>query len=284
MLRERVAEDIYVFTSDLYLQVTASVILSGEGAIIVDTLPFPQETREMLRFVERVSPRGIRYVILTHHHSDHVYGAYLLPGELVAHERCRRILQKNGERVLQADRTQNPDLSSVHIRLPEVLFDRGSISLHLGKKTISLLHTPGHSSDSISVYIKEDRMLLAGDLVMPVPYIVGGDIDEMRQSLRYIADLPLENVVQGHGEVLLRGEIAENLESSIKYLDAIESKVQARLEKPTPKNSLQKVDIERCFKSRIPLNGMAETLHQANMRYLYDLLSTGHSQEAEETV
>ena len=55
------------------------------------------------------------------------------------------------------------------------VFERGEISLHVGKKTVILIHTPGHSSDSISAYVREDKVLFAGDLMMPVPYIVGGD-------------------------------------------------------------------------------------------------------------
>ena len=274
MLRERVAEDIFVFTSDLYLQVTASAILTGDGAIVVDTLPFPRETREMLRFIERRSTQGVRYVILTHYQPDHVYGAYLLGGEVIAHERCRRILQKEGQQILKADQAQNPDLEEVIIRLPEVVFDRGSISLHVGKKTITLLHTPGHTADSISVYVREDKVLLAGDLVMPVPYIVGGDQNEMRQSLEMISQLSLENIVQGHGEVLLRGEITETIDTSLKYLDAIERKVRMRVNKGMPPSSLDRIHIESCHKSRIPLNGMTEQLHQANLEYLYNLFTT----------
>ncbi len=274
MLRERVAEDIFVFTSEMYLQVTASAIITSQGAVVIDTLPFPQETREMKRFIEHRTSKGIRYVILTHYQPDHVYGAYLLGGEVIAHERCRRILLKDGERILKADQSQNPDLAQVKIRPPQVVFDRGQVSLHVGKKTITLFHTPGHTSDSISVYVKEDKVLLAGDLIMPVPYIVGGDRDEMRQSLEKIRQLGLENIVQGHGEVLLRGEIAETIESSLKYLDAIEHKVRFRVNKGMPPSSLKKIHIESCFKSRIPLNGMTEQLHQANLEYLYHLFAS----------
>ena len=38
MQRERVADDIYVFTSDLYAQVTAGVVVTSEGAVVIDTL------------------------------------------------------------------------------------------------------------------------------------------------------------------------------------------------------------------------------------------------------
>ena len=34
--RERVTDDIYVFTSNLYAQVTAGLIVTGEGAILID--------------------------------------------------------------------------------------------------------------------------------------------------------------------------------------------------------------------------------------------------------
>ena len=47
MLRERVASDIYVFRSELYLQVTAGVIVTEEGAVVVDTLPFPRESKAL---------------------------------------------------------------------------------------------------------------------------------------------------------------------------------------------------------------------------------------------
>ena len=275
MQRERVAEEIFCFTSELYLQATASAIMTPEGIVIIDTLPFPEETKEMLQFLKRRSKSKVFYVILTHHHVDHTYGTCFLPGEVIAHERCRRILERYGQEVLQADQAQNPELAEVEVMLPEVVFDRGSISLHVGKKTVTLIHTPGHSSDSISAYVREDKVLFAGDLMMPVPYIVGGDREAMRESLQVISELALDNIVQGHGDVLLRGEIPEAIETSFQYLDTIEREVQTRVERGLPKSSLRRLHVERCHKSRIPLNGLVEELHQANLAYLYDELSLG---------
>ena len=280
MLRERVAQDIFVFTSDLYLQVTASAIFTPEGTVVIDTLPFPQETREMLRFIKRYNKAPIRYVVLTHYHADHTYGTCFLEGEVIAHERCRRILEKSGERTLEIDQELNPELTPVRIVLPETVFDRGTLSLHIGRKTVVLMHTPGHSSDGISAYVKEDKVLLAGDLVMPVPYIVDGDRQAMKASLAKIGELPLDNIVQGHGDVLLRGEIPEAIETSISYLDTIEQQIENRLARGLPKDSLANLDIERCHKSRIPLNGLTEELHQANLAYLYDLLSADQETRA----
>jgi glyoxylase-like metal-dependent hydrolase (beta-lactamase superfamily II) len=275
MQRERVAEDIFCFTSDLYLQATASAIVTPEGTVIIDTLPFPEETKAMLRFIKRRSKSRVYYVILTHHHVDHTYGTCFLPGEVVAHDRCRRILERHGQDVLSADQAQNPELADVRIELPEIVFDRGTLSLHVGKKTVTLFHTPGHSSDSISAYVREDKVLFAGDLMMPVPYIVGGDRTAMRESLQMLGNLAIDSIVQGHGDVLLRGEIPDAIETTYEYLDTIEREVQRAIDQGRPKASLRELDIEQCHKSRIPLNGLVEELHQANLAYLYNEYSTG---------
>ena len=86
MLRERVTEDVFVFISSLYAEVSAVVVTTPDGAVVIDTLPFPEETSQVREFALRRCPRGIRYVINTHHHADHVYGSYLFPeAELIAH-------------------------------------------------------------------------------------------------------------------------------------------------------------------------------------------------------
>ncbi len=270
MLRERIADGVYVFTSDLYAQVTAGAIITPEGAIIIDTLPFPKETREIIAFVKKNCARGVRYVVNTHFHADHTYGTYLFEdADVVAHQRCREALLKYGEESLKEAKEVNPELAEVQLRLPNVVFD-GELTLRLGKKSVQLMLLPGHTADSIAAYVKESKVLFAGDAVMPVPYIVWGDREQMIESLRAISKLPLENIVQGHGEVLLRGEVGETLETSISYLDTIYNRVRKVVESGGSAKALSEIDIESCGKSRIPLNGLVQQLHLANLHSLYE--------------
>ena len=51
--RDRVSDGVYVFTSGLYAEVTATVVFTDEGAILVDTLPFPQETKVIREFISQ---------------------------------------------------------------------------------------------------------------------------------------------------------------------------------------------------------------------------------------
>jgi cyclase len=282
MTRERVSEDIYVFTSDVFIQVTSGVILTAEGAVVIDTLPFPSETREIVDFVKSQPPSTTKFVINTHSHADHVFGNFLFPeADVVAHRLCRQAMVKNAAEGLEEAKEQNPDLAKVVIRLPNLAFE-GELTLRLGGKTIQLMQMPGHSVDSIVALVKEDRILFSGDAMMPVPYVVWGDVDDMIESLKAIRKMNLENIVQGHGEVLLRGEINETIDSSIAYLREITRCVIKAVEDGAELRDVLSLDIEKCGKSRIPLNGLVQQLHQGNLKRLYERITTQAEGKPEE--
>jgi glyoxylase-like metal-dependent hydrolase (beta-lactamase superfamily II) len=274
VFRERVSNNIYVFTSEVYAQVTAGAVVTQDGVILIDTPPFPTESHEMATFLERASGAGVRYVILTHYHADHTYGTYLFPqADVVAHADCLKLLAKHGEPALKAAQAEEPELEEVTIRLPNITFDEGDISLQLGGRVMRLIHTPGHTQGSVMVYIEDARVLFASDTVMPVPAIVDGDPDTLRASLKKVAELPIENLVQGHGEVILRGEVEVVVKASLKYLDTIEKKVAKAIKGKKGREWLQKIDIESCGLSRIPLNGLVQQIHTANLMALYDRMA-----------
>jgi glyoxylase-like metal-dependent hydrolase (beta-lactamase superfamily II) len=278
MLRERVSEDIYVFTSEVYAQVTAGVVVYPEGAVLIDTLPFPFETQEIKDFVEKRLNTKVQYVLYTHYHADHTNGAYLFPeAHVVGHHLCRSQLDTKGRAGLARAKEQAPELAEAEIVLPTLLLEDGKLLLHLGKKTLELFAAPGHSSDSLAVFLREDKILFAGDMMMPLPHFVDGDPDQLAQSLlgiqRLSHDPGVENVVQGHGELVLRGEIDDAVRSNLKYLDIVRKKVEALVKRGKPRAAVKEIDIESCGKSRIPLNGQVTTLHTANLLALYDRLT-----------
>lgn len=279
MLQERVSSNIYLFTSDLYTQVTAGVIVTPAGAVLIDTLPFPVETQAILQFLSRRAPAGLRYIIYTHYHADHIYGASLFPDvPIIAHARCRQHLLDSGEAGLEAARAEAPDLlENVVLRLPDITLDGGEMVLSLGGKTMRIFETPGHSDDGISVYVEEDLVLFAGDAMMPVPTIVDGDPEALKASLQKIRALEPESIVQGHGEVILRGEVKDALRTSIAYLETIQRIAAEAAASERRRAALLKTDVEKCGIPRVALNGEAPRLHAANLRTLFRRISGGPS-------
>ncbi len=279
MQRERVADDIYVFTSDLYAQVTAGAVITSEGAILVDTLLFPEEGRGIRNFVESRLSCPVRYVINTHYHADHTYNACFFPeATVVAHARCYELLDTRGREGLEQAKANMPELAPIQIVLPQLVFDNGVMNLRVGNKTLQMWHTPGHSPDSIVCLVKEDRVLFAADTLMPIPYFVDGDYDSFVASLKSLQNNSFECIVQGHGEVVLRGEIEEKIQSDLNYLTSVKKYAETARSKSDPEKYLNHVDVERCGKSRILLSGSVQRLHQANLLALYRQASEASGQ------
>ena len=172
MHRERVSENVFWFQSEVYAQVTAGVVAGPQWAVVIDTLALPEETVGMREFIEHELGVPVRYVINTHHHADHAWGNCFFPGAtVIAHSRCRELLETRGKPSLEAARRQNPLLRQVKIVLPHITFDSGEFTLRVGKKNLILAPATGHSEDGISVLVEEDRVLFAGDAFMPLPYL-----------------------------------------------------------------------------------------------------------------
>lgn len=282
MLRELIAKDIYVFTSELYAQVTASAILTPAGAIVIDTLPFPVETREIINFVERRHGLPVKYLVNTHYHADHTYGASLFPGaQVVGHRLTHELLDGPGRAGLEVAQEASRELASVQIRLPDVVFDGEAMELELGGVTLQLAHAPGHSPDCITCHIEEESILFAGDVVMPLPFFADGSWQDTVNSLEALRHQRFEAIVQGHGEVILRGEVQQRLEEDLHYLHTLRQQVERIVERGDGPEALGRIKLEGCGKNPIALNGIVQQLHATNAEALYWSLVDRRMQESE---
>jgi hydroxyacylglutathione hydrolase len=75
--------------------------------------------------------------------------------------------------------------------------------IDLGARTLRVLHTPGHSAESISIYDEERRQLFAGDFISPGPllaWLPGSDLDDYRETARTLVDriAPDTRILAGH--------------------------------------------------------------------------------------
>jgi glyoxylase-like metal-dependent hydrolase (beta-lactamase superfamily II) len=120
--------------------------------------------------------------------------------------------------------------------------------------------------------VREDKVLFASDLMMPVPLIAGpfADKDQYLRSLANLYDYNLESIVQGHGEILLRGEVTSSITASVKYLHDIQANVDQLMAKGATKHDLLQLDIEQFGRSRIPLGGMVQQFHASNLLTLWE--------------
>jgi len=170
----------------LNLGITKCYLLRcSEGYLLIDTA-YPQDYEKFVKSLAKigVDPSAIRYLLLTHHHDDHAGFA----ARLVERTGCRVIVHRDAILPLSrgiSEETMEPVNRCTKIVLslfemihkefeypPLVITDRdivlsGDESDLLKGLGIDgrILHTPGHSSDSISVVLS-DGSAFVGDAAM----------------------------------------------------------------------------------------------------------------------
>ncbi len=274
MYWERVTEEIYLFTSELYARVNSVAIRTKEGTVVIDALPFPNEAKKIVKFLNTQGNGRFHSLMLTHHHADHSYGLFAFPEylELIAHERCRQKLLTEGEQSLAETRRNHPTFDQVTLRIPTITFEEESMFVRAGDRTLQLLSLPGHTSDNIGVYLEEEQILVAGDAVMAIPIIIQGDWRREIQTLQKVKELAPLTIIQGHGEVILRGEVKTVMDRYINYLTCLEEKACNLLDNNKPRDLIWDIPLEACGLERVPLGLGSQQLHSANIFSIYDQL------------
>ncbi len=268
MQRERVTEDIYVFKSQAYAQVTAGLVVTSVGAVVIDTLLYPDESRQIYQFITERLGLNVRYVINTHFHADHTTGTCLFPdAQVVSHRLCRELLDTRGRDSLQSLKSSSPEFEQMELRLPNLVFN-DQMTLIVGNKSFKMWSSPGHSDDCIVCLVEEEQVLFASDTVMALPYFVGGSYDDFVQSLEHLQTMSFEHIVQGHGEIILRGEVQQKIAKDIDYLKRLKQLVTDALSARDSQQALDAINLESCGMSRILLNGDGEKLHRQNVNAL----------------
>ncbi len=140
-----------------------------------------------------IGKKKVAQVVLTHGHYDHAAGL----GAVVACYHPQVYAFAPGGQV-------------------DVLLVDGQF-LRLGDREFEVLHTPGHSEDSICLYCAEERTLFAGDMPLDVKTPGGSYPGELLASLERIASRDVATVYAGHANPLTSG-VAELLSRTIRNI------------------------------------------------------------------
>ena len=160
------------------------------------------------REISFIDDRNLKldYIILTHEHTDHNWGAnalreYYKDSLLVCSELCNKNVKKTN-RTYFLFYYDDPDYR-YEIASADVLISKQSQSMEWGNHVIRYYLTPGHSFGSMC--IKVEGLLFSGDTIMPYkPYFNGRDSneDDWEKSKKLLLKvIPYDIVVYpGHGE------------------------------------------------------------------------------------
>ncbi len=220
---------------DVAAQSNSVVILLPDGLLVFDTLSTPDLLRELLTLVATVSDLPLTRVVLSHAHLDHAGGLdalrgqsfslYTAPGTPEAFNQAvatdLRLLQRIERSTAQRIRSGREPESEPELRKQLQIFRRKRIRLQsmprleadivvesrleivAGDRRLVLLHGgPGHSGADLMLYLPDEKILLAGDLVFvqALPFMQDAVSAEWLKRLDETAALEVEMFLPGHGE------------------------------------------------------------------------------------
>ena len=132
---------------------------------------------------------------------------------------------------------------------------------------VHLLHTPGHSEDSIVLWIDELAILFAGDTVeWPFPSFAQRDAcDLYLRTLRQLNQLPVNLIVPGHGPVMGK----EIIDHNQRYIEDVYDVVRTAKDSRIPRAELH-LPVEEFAPKGVEIDDTYRQVHRENVEWAFD--------------
>jgi glyoxylase-like metal-dependent hydrolase (beta-lactamase superfamily II) len=184
----KLADDVYLFRHQFH---QAIFITTPEGVIVTD--PISAEAATWLKAeLKTLTDQPVRYVVYSHHHSDHITGGSVFADQAVFVSHTAARLQ-----IVEAGDSTTP--------VPQLTFtDR--MFIDLGGKHVELIYTgKNHSDNSLVLLLPQNRLLFAVDFI-PVETVAYRTMrsdypDDWIESLKRVEQLEFDTLVPGHGKI-----------------------------------------------------------------------------------
>jgi len=256
----RIAEDSYMLFGNIAeldeenrgWNGNAGFVVTKEGVFVIDALGTPKLGRRLLATIRSVTQQPVRYLLLTHNHPDHAYGAIAFRrdsgAEVIAHAGMLDYLGSEQLHSSVAYRREllGSDMDGFEAVEPDMVIDPpayGEQRLSLGDKTFVIYNSGRHHSHGdLVVQQLPQQILWISDLAFNQRTTFMGDgnsrqaIESQQWLLQQFADAKL--MVPGHGSAQrapftmvsntrsymqrLREEMGEAVEAGIALQQAVE--------------------------------------------------------------
>jgi glyoxylase-like metal-dependent hydrolase (beta-lactamase superfamily II) len=211
------------------------IVVGTSATLVVDTGMGPRNGAAVMREVGKVSRNAKLFLVTTHFHAEHVAGISAFPAgtTYVISRQQQKDLDELGPDLTKRFATFSPGigemLKDAPVRKADVLFDR-EYTIDLGGVSVKLLalgstHTPGDTM----VFVEQDRVLYAGDVVMnkvPVAFGQTSSVPVWVSVLKQLEPLWPTAIVPAHGPVgdgsliAQQREVFETLQARVAQLKA----------------------------------------------------------------
>jgi glyoxylase-like metal-dependent hydrolase (beta-lactamase superfamily II) len=195
---ENVKGNVYRFIDDRHRSV---FLVTKAGILITDPLN-ANAARWLKAELKQRFNLPVKYVIYSHNHSDHIYGAEVFrdPGTtFISHELAK----------------QDIEITKANTVIPDITFKQ-SLTVALGDGVVELrYHGPNDGRGSISMLFKPEKTLFVVDWIvlgrMPWQKLWSYDIQGMINSTQEVLRLDFDTFVGGHADIGTKADVRDYL-------------------------------------------------------------------------
>jgi glyoxylase-like metal-dependent hydrolase (beta-lactamase superfamily II) len=214
----------------------AGVIITNEGVVVFDSLGTPSLAYLLLSKIREITDKPIVKVVASHYHADHIYGLQVfkeLGAKIIAPNGAKVYLASDASRNRLKERRESlfPWVDeNTHIVPPDHFVTKRE-SFRLGG--LDFIITPlgsTHSDGDMTLYIKQDKVLFAGDLIFQgrIPFVAGSQPINWINHLENLNVAGLNVIVPGHGPASVHP--AEAVKFTLGYLHFLYNKMSDAVE------------------------------------------------------
>lgn len=262
----RISKNVFTLLPrrDIFSNANVTIIKDRKNALIDCGSKKDPGTRYLTRIFKSLGIESIDKIIITHSHVDHCQNAGDLAekfgAEIIAHVNAVPILKRTDE--ISIDTFEFWELieetyplimrgrfSWLYRRLivlgynllmygqgkkiEEITAVQEGDTIELGRTILEVIFTPGHSSDSISLLDRKQKIIFTGDMIAWTPYI-HTTIDDFRHSIKKILSRSndIKLAVRGHGRPhRWEGLERENYQEFLEDMAVAEKRIIALLKR-----------------------------------------------------
>jgi len=240
----------------------AGFVVTRTGVVVIDALASPAQAKTLLRTIRTITPMPIRWLVLTHHHPDHTFGAIVFKragAKVIAHPDRRTLASEDGDDAMVSAWTGVLGLREMQgfafADTPDVPVTHDT-TLVLSGRTFDI-QVPGtaHTPGDLVIWLPDARVLFAGDLLIEdgVAMVVDGSSSGLLAALDHLEALRPSRAMPGHGRIpddpialihqtrcetlSLRAKMRGDVQQGVSMSRALASLPPADRDRPVSRNS-----------------------------------------------
>jgi glyoxylase-like metal-dependent hydrolase (beta-lactamase superfamily II) len=225
---EELAPGVYAYTAQGDPNV--GCVIGTDSILAIEARATPLMAQRWIDVVRTVSDLPFGDLVLTHYHAVRVLGASAFNAQRIVTTRLtQQLIDERGEQDWASERARMPRLFEGAETIPGLThptdtFER-ELRLDLGNRIVELRYLGrGHTTGDLVVWLPEERICFAGDLVeaRAAPYMGDAHIGDWRTgTLDRVAALHAQQMVGGRGPVVRGAAVGKAIDDTRSFLSAV---------------------------------------------------------------